>query len=141
MKKIMICCSFKFYDRIKDFDDYLIKQGYEIIYPNAYMDENFYFGETLEEKSKIKKELYLASRKKIKSANEILVLNFDKKNDEKVFKNYIGPATFLEIEEAFVNNKKIFILNEMPDKDSAFYDDVSLMLPTLLHGDIKNIIQ
>lgn len=42
----------------------------------------------------------------------VLTLNFDK--NEK--KNYIGGATFIEIYEAFMKNKKIYLYNEIPEE-------------------------
>jgi hypothetical protein len=140
MKKIMICCSANFYDKVKEISDYLLKQKYEIVYPNGY-DEIRNYGNTLQEKSDVKKSLYLESREKIKTVDEIIVLNYNKTKNNVVFKNYIGPATFLEMYETFIENKIIYLLNEMPDESNIFYDDIKIMMPKLLHGNIKNIKQ
>jgi len=41
----------------------------------------------------------------------VLCLNYDKNG----IKNYIGGATFLELYDAFKLNKKIFLVNDIPE--------------------------
>ena len=53
-----------------------------------------------------KAQMYKQSEETIKNMDAVLVLNFDKITDEKIEKNYIGVATFLEIYDAYRLNKK-----------------------------------
>ena len=60
-------------------------------------------------------------------------------NDEKKgIKNYIGGNVLMEMGMAYVNNKKMFLLNEIPS-ESAYLDEIKAMDPIPLHGDLKNI--
>lgn len=70
----------------------------------------------------------------IKESDAILVLNFDKNG----IKNYIGANTFLEIGYAHVLNKRIYLLNDMPDQ-SYIKDELEAMEPTVINGDLSKI--
>jgi len=70
----------------------------------------------------------------IKEADAILLLNYDKKG----IKNYIGGNSLLEIGFAHVLNKKIFLLNEVPDVD-LMKSEVEAIRPTIIHGDLSLI--
>lgn len=69
----------------------------------------------------------------IQKSDAILVLNKKKKDVE----NYIGGNTFLEMGFAHVLEKKIFLLNEIPD--ISYADEIRAMQPTVLHGNISLI--
>ena len=51
------------------------------------------------------KKNFLKWVKKIKSVDVVLCVNYEKHN----IQNYIGGATFIEIYEAFKNNKRIYL--------------------------------
>lgn len=70
----------------------------------------------------------------IKSGDALLVCNFDKKG----IKNYIGANTFLEIGFAHVNNKKIFLLNPMPE-GLPYIDELDAMVEHSIDGDLNKI--
>ena len=53
-------------------------------------------------------------------------------------KNYIGGNVLIEMGQAYVNNKKIVLLYDLPT-DSAYLDEIASMDPICLHGDLKNI--
>lgn len=53
----------------------------------------------------------------------VLILNFDKGDT----KNYIGGNTLMEIAFAYVNNKKIFLINPIPETVS-YYDEIRAMV-------------
>lgn len=59
-------------------------------------------------------------------------------NEKNGIKNYIGGNVLIEMGQAFVNNKKIFLLNEIPTEFS-YTDEIACMDPICLHGDLKNI--
>ena len=77
------------------------------------------------------------SREKISKVDAILVLNFDKEKEGIVYKNYIGASTFLEMYEAFMQNKKIFMYNSYPD--NLLYDEIKGFNPIILNGDIESV--
>ena len=70
----------------------------------------------------------------IKNADAILVLNYDRKGIE----NYIGGNTLMEIGFAHVLNKKIFLLNPIPDIE--FYKtEIEATKPIILDGELERI--
>ncbi len=70
----------------------------------------------------------------IKRSDAILVLNYDKGE----IKNYIGGNVLMEIGFAHVNDKKIFLLNPIPEKVS-YADEIKAMADTVLSGDLSQI--
>ena len=72
--------------------------------------------------------------KHILESNAILIVNLEKKGT----KNYIGGNVLIEMGQAYVNNKKIFLLGDIPEK-SPYRDEIEAMDPICLHGDLKNI--
>jgi predicted RNA-binding protein with PUA domain len=71
---------------------------------------------------------------KIKTSDALLVLNYDRKG----IKNYIGGNTLLEIGFAHVLNKKIFLLNPIPDID-YYKSEIEATRPIILFGDLGNL--
>ncbi|HBO16435.1 MAG: hypothetical protein UR69_C0003G0047 [Candidatus Moranbacteria bacterium GW2011_GWE2_35_2-] len=55
---------------------------------------------------------------KIVESDAVLVLNFDKNG----VKNYVGGNTLMELGFAYVHNKKIFLLNPIPEM--AYKDEI-----------------
>ncbi len=53
-------------------------------------------------------------------------------------KNYVGGNVLIEMGQAYVNNKKIFLLYDLP-KDSAYLDEIESMDPICLKGDLAAI--
>ena len=70
----------------------------------------------------------------ILESDAILFVNAEKKGR----KNYVGGNVLIEMGQAYVNNKKIFLLYDLP-KDSDYIDEIESMDPICLHGDIENI--
>lgn len=70
----------------------------------------------------------------INESDAIIVCNYEKKG----IKDYIGSNTFLEMGYAHVLNKKIFILNDIPDQPYIL-DEVKAMDCIPLHGDLSLI--
>ena len=77
--------------------------------------------------------MFRLSEQRIKEVDAVLVLNFDKNGK----KNYIGGATFIEIYEAFMKNKKIFLYNDIPE--GMLYDEIQGFSPIVIHGDLSLI--
>ena len=67
----------------------------------------------------------------------VLVLNYDKEKNGVVYKNYIGGATFLEMYDAFRMDKKIYMMNPIPD--NILYDEIAGFGPVILNGNLSMI--
>lgn len=141
MKKIMIICSSNFYDRISPIKEVLEKK-YELIMPNGYGEEENdeeYSNMNEEEYMSFFKEMFHMSRNKIKDVDACLVLNFDKNKRGTTYYNYIGASTFLEMYEAFMGDKTIYLYNDLPDKNNMLYDEIKGFNPVILNGDLNKI--
>lgn len=141
--KIAICASLDFVPKIKDLSDRLIKLGHRVTIPQTaemILNGEVTFDQIMKEKGNgeisnraIKQGSFKYYFEKIKEVDAILVLNFDKKG----IKNYIGGNVFLEMGFAHVLDKKIFLLNALPD---IFYkDEIEVMQPIILNGDLDKI--
>jgi len=64
----------------------------------------------------------------------ILFVNAEKNGK----KNYIGGNVLIEMGQAYVNDKKMFLLYDLP-KDSPYIDEIESMDPIPLFGDLNNI--
>lgn len=141
--KIVISASLDFTYKIKEIADKLIKKDYEVTIPLT--AEKILNGElTLEQIIKEKGNGDILKRvieydvlryyfNKIKECDALLVLNLDKKR----IKNYIGGATFLEMGFAHVLNKKIFLLNPIPE--IGYKEEINGMQPIILYGNLNKI--
>jgi len=142
--KIAICSSLDFIDEIKNTADKLAALGHAITLPKT--AEMIYEGKaTYEQVMDEKKTGEFANRGirqdslkyyygKISDADAILVLNLEKKN----IKGYIGGAVFLEMGFAHVLEKKIFLLNDVPE--ISYIDEIRMMQPIVISGDLTKII-
>ena len=70
----------------------------------------------------------------ILKSDAILVVNLDKKG----IPNYIGGNTLMELGFAYVNNKKIFLLNPIPEEVS-YTDEIKAVQPIILNGDLSKL--
>lgn len=136
--KIMLICSTACYGYVADIKEKLEKMGHYIFVPNSYdspvtNDDNKEMSE--EEYLEFFKTMFHESRNKIKDVDAVLVLNFDKVKNGEVLENYIGASTFLEMYEAFMNNKKIFMMNGYPD--NLLLDEIKGFAPILINGDLN----
>ena len=139
MKKLMIVCSTSFYDKIPSILDQL-KDNYEIIFPNGYGEEDDYNENMTDaEYTEFFSRMFHMSKDKINNTDIVLVLNFNKIKNEKTYNNYIGASTFLEMYEAFMNNKKIYLYNGLPDKDHMLYEEIKGFAPIIINQDLTKI--
>jgi len=86
-----------------------------------------------EKHSKWKNTMLLLQTKKVNENDALLVLNYEK-ND---LSNYIGGATFLEIFQAFQQNKKIFLMNPIPE--GILKDELIGMNPIIINQNLNLI--
>lgn len=137
--KIAICGSLDFTSQIKRAADELKVQGYEVIIPHG--AELILSGretpEGIREKGsaqKIEADAIRYYYNKIKESDAILVLNYDKRG----VKNYIGGNTLMEIGFAHVLNKKIFLLNHIPEIP-YYQSEIEAVRPVIIDGDLEKI--
>ena len=141
--KIAICASLDFTNEIIDMSKKLTEQGHEITIPKTaemILNKEVTLEQILKEKENgeisnraIRQDSIRYYFEIIKNVDAILVLNLDKKG----IKNYIGGNVFLEMGFAHVLNKKIFLLNEIPD--ISYKDEIKAIQPIILNGDLKLI--
>ena len=143
--KITICNSAKFHKEVLEIKNNLEKLGHNtLIHP---MELEFrgkmvsvaeYYSARKEgwddEIEQLKEKLMKDHFEKIKTSEAIFVLNLDK--DEK--KNYIGGNTLIEIGLAFALNKKIFLLNPIPE-DLSYTEEIKGMKPIIINGDLTKV--
>ncbi len=72
--------------------------------------------------------------KHILMSDAVLIVNLEKKG----IKNYIGGNVLMEMSQAYVNDKKIFFLNDMPT-GLSYMDEIHAMSPICLYGDLNNL--
>lgn len=131
--KILIICSKAFYKDIAPIKEELEKQGHKISLPNSYYNpeaekESWDLGER--EHSEFKARMFKQSADTINKMDAVLTLNFEKNGKP----NYIGGATFIELYEAFVNNKKIYLYNPIPE--GMLYDEIQGFAPIVIKGNL-----
>lgn len=141
--KIVICGSMAFAKQMMSVKDQLEEAGHKVDVPD--LVNEFIQIKELEmrakkgggsEGAKLKKKYNLIKGhyEKIKKADAILVLNYDKNK----IKNYIGGNSFLEMGFAHILDKKIFLLNPIPS--FKFYrEEILAMEPVVLNNNLSKI--
>ncbi len=138
--KILIICSKKFYSKIEEVKKILEEKNNEVFLPNCYNDptaEQKMWDLGKEEHQKFKAKMYKQSEETISKMDAVLVLNLDKEKEGKIFKNYIGGATFLEMYDAFRLGKKIYLYNDIPN--GMLFDEIEGFGPIIIKGDLNLI--
>jgi len=140
---ITICGSMKFAKQMVKVKDQLERDSHSVVIPE--LVEKFIKYKTWQgradgwrssEGAKLKKKYNLirSHYEKIKNSDAILVLNYEKKG----IKNYIGGNSFLEMGFAYILNKKIYLLNDIP-KLKFYREEIMAMDPIVLNGDLSKI--
>ncbi len=132
--KVLIVCSKAFYKKVDLIKEELEKMGHIVELPNSCdkpdaEEQSWRLGK--EEHSKFVAKMFKISQEKIIDNDAVLALNFDKNGKQ----NYIGGATFIELYEAFIKQKKIFLYNDIPQ--GMLYDEISAFCPIVINGDIS----
>ena len=134
--KIFIISSASFYDKIPPIKEELEQMGHIVELPNTYDCPNLEkeaWKKGYKDHAELEKELFKMSEKRIKKVDAVLCVNY-KKHD---IDNYIGGATFIEIYEAFKNNKKIFLYHDIPN--GMLYDEIAGFDPIVLNEELELI--
>lgn len=122
MKRIVLCGSRKFKDRILKLGEEIKEKGYQVVVPREFLVEMnkrdhamLHFNEIANERT-----------------DAVLIVNEDKVD----IKNYIGPNSFAEVAMGFYFNKKVFLKNDIykPYEDELVGWNV---IP--LHGKIEEM--
>ena len=135
--KIVICGSMTFVKKMVEVGRQLAEFEYEVVLPKfseeySQMDNSDKIhSESV--KNKINHDLIRDYFEEIKNADAILVINEDKNG----IANYIGGNSFLEMGFAHILDKKIFLLNPIPE--ILYKDEIEAMHPKILHGDLEKI--
>ena len=146
--KIVICGSIAFYPKMLAVKENLETLGHEVILPPTEVKDESGNFISVEKYYEIRKtagdeEKWVWDRKselvhnyftEIKESDVILVLNHDKNG----VVGYIGGNTLMEMGIAFFLNKKIFLLNLVPD--IAYKEEILAMRPIVIDGDLSKII-
>jgi len=135
--KIVICASMSASKKIMEVKEELEKTGHKVVIPSG--SEQYANGSLPPESwkesvaNKIHGDLLRKYYNEIKESDAVLVVNIDKNGVE----NYIGGNTFLEIGFAHILNKKIFLLNDIPNV--GYKDEIIAIQPIILNGDLSKI--
>lgn len=129
--KIVICGSMKFSKEMVEVKRQLSKLGHEVVLPkNTESIAEVKEGEAGEHLSrKIANDSIRAHYEEIKQSDAVLVLNYNKNG----IKNYIGANTFLEMGYAHCLNKKIYVLNNLPNQ-KYINDELHAFNSTILNS-------
>lgn len=136
--KIVICGSMTASKEMVDLEKKLQELGHEIVLPE--FTYRYAAMDTLDKmhtesaKNKVEYNLICSYFEKIKNSDAVLVANIERKNTS----GYIGGNSFLEMGFAFVLNKPIYLLHEIPD--SNYRDEIEAMNPIVLNGDVSKIV-
>jgi hypothetical protein len=144
---ITICGSIAFYGEMLDMKEKLEQFGHQVKLPTPEVkDKNGNMIPAKEYYAKRKAETDDASwiwdRKedamrlhfqKVEWGDAVLILNCDKNN----IQNYIGANTLLELGLAFHLNKKLFLLNDIPE--ISYKEEILGMKPIVINKDLTKI--
>jgi len=131
--RIVLCGSMKFAKEMVEEGKQLEKQSHKVIYPaeiHKWTDANANIDNKWE---KIELDVFKYYFEEIKKSDAILVINEEKNN----IKNYIGGNSLIEMSFAYVLNKKIFLLHNIPEM--SYSDEIEAMKPIVLNGNIEEL--
>ncbi len=136
--KIVICGSMTASKEMTEAEKKLKELGHEIVLPD--FTHEYAAMDTIDKmhaesaRNKVEHDLIRGYFEKIKNGEAILVINVEKKG----IKGYIGGNSFLEMGFAFVLNKPIYLLHEIPNV--GYRDEIEAMSPIILNGDFSKIV-
>lgn len=136
--KITICGSMAFAKEMIDTKERLEKLGHACFIPegaDAYSENKVKkVGGSEGAKRKIANNLIRKHYNLINDSDAILVLNYKKRDTE----NYIGGNSFLEIGYAYILNKKIFLMNNLPETE-LIKQEIEAMQPVVINNNLNLI--
>lgn len=144
---ITICGSIAFYAEMLEIKEKLEQLGHQVkLPPFEVKDENGnlisvkqYYAKRKAETDDAswiwdrKEEAMRVHFQKVEWCDAVLILNYDK---NKIL-NYVGANTLMEMGLAFYLNKKLFLLNDIPDIDCK--EEILGMKPRVIDSDLEKI--
>ncbi len=144
--KIAICGSINCSDKLIEISEKLEKLGHQTFLP--YYTRKIKDGKMALEDFNAKKDadgdksfreaatedLYKRYWRKIGESDAILVVNVEKKG----IANYIGGNALMEIGFAYIQDKIIYLLNDVPEIP-YYKDEIIAAKPIILNGDLTKI--
>jgi nucleoside 2-deoxyribosyltransferase len=136
--KIVICGSMSAAQEMKEIGIKLRALDHEVVLPE--FTDDYAAMATIDQahaesaRNKVKYDLIRVYFEKIKQGDAILVVNVERKG----ILGYIGGNSFLEMGFAFILDKPIYLLFQIPDMN--YRDELEAMRPIVLDGDISKII-
>ena len=136
--KVAICASMVFTDKMLEVKNQLKELGHEV-HVSSFVNE--YVGKSEKEKEEItiyhktQKDAIRKFYEKIKISDAILVLNYDRRG----INNYIGGNTLMEIGFAHVLEKKIFLMNPIPEIE-YYRSEIEAVRSVIINGDLTKIV-
>jgi len=145
--KITLCGSIAFQDEALSIKEKLEKLGHEVrLWPTKLKNgegqlicakEYYKIRKTAADNEKWvwdrKAEAVLEHFNKVVWSDAILVANYDKNN----INGYIGGNTLMEMGLAFFLNKKIYLLNSIPEM--SYKEEILGVKPVVINGDLNEI--
>ena len=134
--RIVICGSMKFASQMIEVMNQLEELGLEAVGPlqvKGYANGEITYVNNEDAQHKIDNDVIRDHWNKINDADAILVLNYDKGE----IANYIGGNSLLEIGFAYVLDKPIYLLNDVPE--IGYSSEIVAMKPIVIDGDLSLI--
>lgn len=145
--KITICGSIAFYEEMKKIKADLEKMGHEVDLPPSELKDNSGNNISVQEYYKLRRsetdnESWIWRRKKeaiekhfdkIAWGDCVLIANYEKNG----VKGYVGANTLIEMGLALYLDKKIFLLNPIPE--ISYKEEILGLEPIVLNGDLNKI--
>lgn len=138
--KIQIIGSMKFTKEMVELQQDLQQLGHEANVPigaDEHLRNTVLINNLAEDlKFCIKNDIMRRNFHEVASADAVLVVNHRRNNID----GFIGISALMEMGIAYFLNKKIFLLNDFPSfEEHRGAQEVAIMQPTLLKGDLKKI--
>jgi nucleoside 2-deoxyribosyltransferase len=135
---ITVCGSMKFWAEMLQVQNVLKDAGHTVLVPKGIGQEVPVEARTdlTEEEiisAKIEYDFIRDHFRNIDASDAILVLNYRKNGIE----NYIGGNTFLEMGYAFGRNKRIYLINPVPEMD--YRTEMHAMQPVIVGPDLNHL--
>lgn len=131
---IAICGSMKHSDRMVAIGKMLEQQGIKVFLPNI-GESSDYDSLTEEQATEHKSRMIRAHLEKIKKSDAVLVVNEPLKGID----GYIGANTFLEMGFAYALEKKIYVLNPLPEQPNIV--ELRGLQSVVLNGDMSRLYE
>lgn len=127
---IALCGSMKHSERMVEIGRALEQGGMKVFLPNI-GESSDYSALSDAEATEHKSRMIRAHLEKITQSDAVLVVNEPLKGID----GYIGANTFLEMGFAYALDKKIYVLNSLPEQPNIV--ELRGLLPIVLRGDLS----